>query len=97
MTARVKWIERRFSFDFPADFYPEILTRLRVWFFKSLIPLAPARTSKYRAGDLLSRITSDIKTLEDFYVRSLAPPLVAILIGLGTGIFFYAYHPIIAG
>ena len=29
MTARVKWIERRFSFDFPADFYPEILTRLR--------------------------------------------------------------------
>jgi hypothetical protein len=29
MTARVKWIERRFSFDFPADFYPEIISRLR--------------------------------------------------------------------
>ena len=68
----------------------KILTRLRVWFYESLVPLAPARTSQYRAGDLLSRIISDIKTLEDFYIRSLAPPLVAVLIGLGTGIFFYA-------
>ena len=73
-----------------------LLTRLRVWFYKSLLPLAPARTSQYRAGDLLSRITSDIKILEDFYIRSLAPPLVAILIGLGTGIFFYSYHPLLA-
>ncbi len=74
----------------------KILTRLRVWFYKSLVPLAPARTSQYRAGDLQSRIISDIKTLEDFYIRSLAPPLVAILIGLATGIFFYSYHPLIA-
>ena len=73
-----------------------LLTRLRVWFYESLVPLAPARTSQYRSGDLLSRITSDIKTLEDFYIRSLAPPLVAILIGLGTGIFFYTYHPLLA-
>jgi ATP-binding cassette subfamily C protein CydCD len=74
----------------------KLLTRLRVWFYESLVPLAPARTSQYRAGDLLNRITADIKTLEDFYVRSLAPPLVAILIGLGTGIFFYSYHPLLA-
>lgn len=72
-----------------------ILTRLRVWFYESLLPLAPARTSQYRAGDLLSRITADIRTLEDFYVRSLAPPLVAVLIGLGTGIFFSIYDPLL--
>jgi thiol reductant ABC exporter CydC subunit len=74
----------------------KLLTRLRVWFYESLLPLAPARTSQYRSGDLLTRLTSDIKTLEDFYVRSLAPPLVAVLIGLGTGIFFYAYAPLLA-
>lgn len=74
----------------------KLLTRIRVWFYQSLVPLFPARASQYRAGDLLSRITSDIKTLEDFYIRSLAPPLVAILIGLGTGIFFYPYHPLLA-
>ena len=73
-----------------------LLTRLRVWFYESILPLAPARTNQYRAGDLLARITSDIKTLEDFYVRSLAPPLVTVLIGLGTGIFFYAYAPLLA-
>jgi len=70
----------------------KILTRLRIWFFRSLIPLTPARTLKYKAGDLLGRIVSDIKTLEDFYVRSLAPPLVAILIGLGTTIFLMPYN-----
>ena len=87
-----RYLERLVSHDLTF----KLLTRLRVWFFASLLPLAPARTSQYRAGDLLGRITSDIKTLEDFYVRSLAPPLVAILIGLGTGIFFYIYHPILA-
>ncbi|MFN2281881.1 MAG: thiol reductant ABC exporter subunit CydD [Anaerolineales bacterium] len=74
----------------------KILTELRVWFYNSLIPLAPARTSRYRAGDLLSRITSDVTSLEDFYVRALAPPLVAILVGLGTGAFLYHYQPVLA-
>ena len=74
----------------------KLLTRLRVWFYESLVPLAPARISSYRAGDLLSRITTDIKILEDFYIRTLAPPLVAILIGLGTGIFFYPYYPVLS-
>jgi len=75
----------------------QILTDLRVWFYDALIPLAPARTSRYRAGDLLSRITSDIRTLEDFYVRSLAPQLVAILVGFGTGAFLFQYQPILTG
>lgn len=74
----------------------KILTRLRVWFYESLVPLAPARTMYYRSGDLLGRIISDIKTLEDFYIRSLAPPLVACLVGLGTGIFYYPYQPAFA-
>jgi uncharacterized damage-inducible protein DinB len=29
MTARVAWIDRRFSFDFPSDVYPELMERLR--------------------------------------------------------------------
>ena len=73
----------------------KILTRLRVWFYESLVPLAPARIMDFRAGDLLSRIISDIKTLEDFYIRSIAPPLVAVLIGVGTGIFLYQFQPLL--
>jgi len=72
----------------------KVLTELRVWFYKSLVPLAPARLLNYRSGDLLSRIISDIKSLEDFYVRSAAPPLVALAIGLGTSLFLGRYHPI---
>ena len=71
----------------------KILTKLRVWFYKSLVPLAPARLLNFRSGDLLSRIISDIKSLEDFYVRSAAPPLVALLIGLGTSLLLGRYHP----
>lgn len=29
MGARIKWIDRKFSFDFPADCFPEIMERLR--------------------------------------------------------------------
>jgi ATP-binding cassette subfamily C protein CydCD len=57
-----------------------ILARLRVWFYRSIEPLAPARLLSYRSGDLLARILSDIESLESFYVRTVAPPLTAILV-----------------
>jgi len=57
-----------------------VLARLRVWFYAGLEPLAPARLMCYRSGDLLSRIVADIGTLENFYIRAVAPPLVALLV-----------------
>jgi ATP-binding cassette subfamily C protein CydC len=56
-----------------------ILAGLRVWFFRRLEPLAPARLALHRGGDLLSRIRADIDTLDDFYVRGVVPSLVALL------------------
>jgi len=29
MGARIKWVDRKFSFDFPKDYFPEIMERLR--------------------------------------------------------------------
>ena len=57
-----------------------ILTELRVWFFRSVEPLAPAGLQAHRSGDLLARIGADIETLENFYIRVVTPPLVAILV-----------------
>lgn len=57
-----------------------ILTHLRVWFYRSIEPLSPARLQAYRSGDLLARIVSDIETLENFYVRAIIPPLAAALV-----------------
>ncbi|RNA64542.1 thiol reductant ABC exporter subunit CydC [Prosthecochloris sp. ZM_2] len=57
-----------------------LLARIRVWFYTSLEPLAPARLSNYKSGDLLQRIVGDIDTLENLYSRVIAPPLTALLI-----------------
>ncbi len=55
-----------------------VLTRLRVWFYRALEPLAPARLLFFHQADLLTRIVSDISSLENFYVRVFYPPLVAL-------------------
>ena len=59
-----------------------ILTLLRVWFYRAIEPLAPARLLSYRSGDLLARIVADIETLENFYLRVVIPPLAAALVTL---------------
>jgi ATP-binding cassette, subfamily C, bacterial CydC len=56
-----------------------ILSTMRVWFFRRLLPLAPARLQEHRSGDLLGRIRADVDTLDDFYVRGVVPSLVAVL------------------
>jgi ATP-binding cassette subfamily C protein CydC len=57
-----------------------ILTRLRVWVFAALEPLAPARLLERRAGDVLTRLLADIDILEHFYARVVVPPLAAALV-----------------
>ncbi len=57
-----------------------ILAKFRVWFYRAIEPLAPARLMHYKSGDLLARVIGDIETLEHFYVRVLAPPAVAIMV-----------------
>jgi ATP-binding cassette subfamily C protein CydC len=73
-----------------------LLARLRVWFYEKLEPLAPARLMEFKSGDLLARVIGDVETLENFYVRVVSPALTAILIGLGTAIFFASFHSTLA-
>jgi len=68
-----------------------LLGRLRVWFYDALEPLAPAGLGGERSGDLLSRFLADIETLENFYVRVLAPPLVALVVVIGSGLFMAGF------
>ena len=56
------------------------LADLRVWFFASIEPLAPARLVTRRSGDLVGRIVSDIDTLERFPVRVLVPAITAVVV-----------------
>jgi ATP-binding cassette subfamily C protein CydCD len=70
-----------------------LLARLRVWFYRALEPLAPARLMHFRSGDLLSRIVADVEILENFYIRVVSPPAVAVLVALGTGLFLWGHDP----
>jgi thiol reductant ABC exporter CydC subunit len=69
------------------------LAGLRVWLFRQMEPLAPARLQEYQSADLLNRAIADIETLENFYVRAVAPPLSALVIVVGTGCFLWGYDP----
>lgn len=56
-----------------------LLAELRVWFYQHLEPLAPARLQYCRGGDLLSRIRADIDSLDNFYLRVIAPTVAALV------------------
>ena len=43
------------------------LAGLRVWLFRTSIPLAPARLEEQRGGDLLNRMTADVDSLDAIY------------------------------
>lgn len=73
-----------------------LLAHLRVEFYKALEPLAPARLISLRSGDLLSRAIDDIESLQNLYLRAVAPPLVAVVIAIGLTLFLRLFDPLIA-
>ncbi|WP_110685152.1 thiol reductant ABC exporter subunit CydC [Salinicola aestuarinus] len=58
------------------------LAELRVWFYERLEPLGPAAMDTWRGGDLLSRIRADIDSLDNLYLRIVAPVTNALLCGI---------------
>ena len=64
-----------------------ILKTLRIWFYQSIEPLAPACLSKYRSGDILNRLVSDIDALDNLYIRIFSPAGSAIVIVIFISIF----------
>lgn len=62
-----------------------LLASLRVWFYRLIEPRAPANLLARRSGDLLSRIVTDIDTLDGLFVRVLAPTIVAVAVALVVG------------
>lgn len=72
-----------------------LLARLRTWFYRALEPLAPARLQAWHSGDLLNRVTGDVETLQNFYVRVVAPPLVALVIMAGTSLWLGHLSPVL--
>jgi ATP-binding cassette subfamily C protein CydC len=83
--ALFRYLERYLSHD--ATF--RLLSAIRVWFYAALEPLAPRGLQKFRSGDLFSALSNDVETLKEFYLRAMAPPVIAVLT-LGGMVVFLA-------
>jgi thiol reductant ABC exporter CydC subunit len=51
---------------------------------------------QYHSGDLLARIVADVGTLENFYLRVIAPPVVALLVALLAALLAGSFDPALA-
>ncbi len=73
-----------------------LLADLRYRVFGYLTRFDDARLNSERASDWLSRLTADIDTLDNFYLRLLAPPLVALLGVVAVTLFVAIWLPGVA-
>ena len=68
-----------------------LLAGLRVWLYARLEPLAPAALQSRRGGDLLSRLRADVDSLDNLYLRVLAPTIAAAICVLCLVTFLALY------
>ncbi len=58
-----------------------VLADVRVAIYRRLERLAPTGLLAFRSGDLLARLISDVDSTQDLFIRGLAPPMTAALVG----------------
>lgn len=63
-----------------------ILAEARAKVYDALIPLAPARLSSQRRGDVFSQLVSDVDAVQDRLLRVRAPIVTAALLGVGSAV-----------
>ncbi len=68
------------------------LSDLRVWLFRRLEPLAPAGLERYASGDLAGRLRGDLDSLENLYLRIIAPLAVGSVSILLAVLFVLVWH-----
>jgi thiol reductant ABC exporter CydC subunit len=73
-----RYLERLVSHDLTF----RVLAQIRVWLYARLEPQAPQLLENKRSGDILSSVISDVEQMQNFYLRVLAPPLIALLTAL---------------
>src|SRR6201997_292616 len=61
-----------------------ILADVRVSIYRRLERLAPAGLPAFTSGDLLARLISDVDATQDLFIKGIAPPAAAALVGAGA-------------
>ncbi|MFT6986999.1 MAG: ATP-binding cassette subfamily C protein CydC [Psychromonas sp.] len=65
----------------------KLLTQLRVWAWRKVLPLSARNMQKLRQGELLNRLVADIDTLDHLYLRLITPMIAALLMLAGLYLF----------
>ncbi len=73
-----------------------LLSILRVRLYQAVERLAPAGLADYKSGDLLTRMAADIDTLQFFYLKAVAPPIVGVAVLIAAAGWLYSYSAAIA-
>ena len=90
--AFVRYAERIVSHDVTF----RLLGNLRARLYTRLEPLAPARLSAYRSGDLLARMIHDIDELQNLFQQVAGPVLIAAASALVMVVVFGIFSPLLA-
>ena len=91
-----RYLERLYNHDTVL----RLLADLRVHLFQALTRLDGSVRARFTAAQWLNRLVTDVDTLDNLYLRQLAPPLVALLgIALVSGLigWFAPHIAVLAG
>ncbi|WP_110691724.1 thiol reductant ABC exporter subunit CydC [Salinicola halophyticus] len=84
-----RYLERLYNHDTIL----RLLADLRGRVFAGLVALDARTLSRVRASQWLNRMTADIDTLDNLYLRLLAPPLVALVSVVAFALFAFVFLP----
>jgi len=76
----LRYAERLTSHD--AAF--RVLADVRYSIYRRIERLAPTGLPSFRSGELVARFVSDVEATQDLFIRGIAPPLTAALVGAGA-------------
>ncbi|GAA4914863.1 ATP-binding cassette subfamily C protein/ATP-binding cassette subfamily C protein CydC [Stackebrandtia albiflava] len=69
------------------------LARLRAHVFRAVTPLAPGMTRRHGGGDLLTRLVSDVDSIQDLVLRVVTPAWTAGVVALAVTGFTAVFSP----
>jgi ATP-binding cassette, subfamily C, bacterial CydC len=87
--AAVRYAERVVSHDLTF----RLLLRLRCWLYGRLERLIPSHRISLHSGDLLTRLVSDVETMQNLYLRVASPAIVAGLTTAVTTAILWLFEP----
>jgi thiol reductant ABC exporter CydC subunit len=85
-----RYSERIFAHDSAL----EAVGKLRLWLYDEIEPRSPAGLSQWRRGDLLSRATADVDSLQDLALRGVSPVVIGVTTSLGAVVLATVILPV---